>query len=271
MIIWMLTLAHAGEPLEGCKAQASGESAVTFRCGDDLAWVEERAAGSMEDVLVDYARTVVWETGEQLSSMETTVLLTTGTYRGYKVVLPPAKKDRASHEGVLLARPVDGRVRAAACVSLDYGARCERILEQLLAEGAPPGLLLTTDRVWLGRPLRVPEGCTYGPLGTTGGAIECNEDLLVWVPMTSADQARRAVEATVAEYASEEGVEIGPQVPCKIDGVDHTCRTLRDGVGTRAWFTAVSIGAGEAFQYCLTREADRLPPVCAQVLSVGGD
>ncbi|GEM_PF-6355250 len=268
MLIGFLTLAaHAGQPLDDCQAIAVAPETVLLTCGDETAWFSDRPAGTLETVLVEFSNAWVRQAGVQMTSTETQVIIGATSYRGFKVTFPDSGK-RHPTEGVLVAQPILGGMRAAGCVSAPYGVTCERMLQALLADGLPAGLPRRSATVWLDVPLEVPPGCAYGEMGNNGGGISCGENLLVWVNTRTRTEAEQAIADTFHGFAAELGGTIGTTLPCTVGGVKHTCQTLLDDTGVRAWFTAVEIGEHTAFQYCLSETADAIPPVCAQVLSV---
>lgn len=262
----LIATAFAGQPLDDCRATALAPETVLLRCGDETAWFSERPAGTLETVLVDFSTSQVRAAGAEMTSFETNVLLGAASYRGYKVAFPSADTRRPS-EGVVVARPLStDMVRAAGCVSSPYGLTCERMLESLMVDGLPPGLVQRSQALWLDKPLVVPPGCSYGEMGAQGGAIACGDDLFVWVNTATRTQAEQAIADTFHDFATELQGRTGPAAPCTVGGVAHRCQTLVDDTGVRAWFTAVAIGDRSAFQYCLSDTADTVPVVCEQVL-----
>lgn len=268
MLTWtLIAAASAVQPLDDCEATALGPETVMLICGDETAWFSERPSAMLETVLVDFSNAWVRQAGVEMTSFETNVLLGAASYRGYKVSFPNAGK-RHAPEGILVAKPSGGGMRAVGCVSAPYGVTCERMLETLLVDGLPPGLVLRSDALWLDRPLVVPPGCSYGDMGQQGGGISCGDDLFVWVNTRTRSEAEQAIADTFHGFAVQLGGNPGIDVPCTVGGVSHLCHTLSDGVGTRAWFTAVEIAGKTAFQYCLSETPDELATVCEQVLSV---
>ncbi len=266
MLIVLTSAALAGHVLDDCQAIALAPETVKLTCGDETAWFSERPVASLESVLVDFSQAWVKSAGAEMTSLETNVLLGPASYRGYKVTF--ASERRHAPEGLLVARPIEGGMRAVGCVSAPYGVACERMMETLLADGLPAGIPQRSDALWLDRPLVVPPGCAYGEMGSQGGGISCGEDLFVWVNTRTRTEAEQAIADTFHGFAAELGGQPGQDVPCTVAGVAHTCNVLSDSVGPRAWFTAVEIEGRTAFQYCLSDTPGEVAQVCQQVLSV---
>jgi hypothetical protein len=268
VLIWtLIAVTYAANPFVNCKATTTAPQTVLLSCGEETLWFSERPAGPLETILVDFSTDWVREAGAQMVSSETSIVLGAASYRGYRLDFPDAGK-RRTPQGVLLAHPVPGGVRAVACVSQPYGTTCERMLRALLEDGIPPGLTRRTRALWLDRPLVVPAHCDYGDMGAHGGGISCGEELFVWVNTQNLTQAEQAIADTFHQFATELQGRTGPAVPCTVAGTPQQCHTLVDDLGTRAWFTAVEIDGMTAFQYCLSETANQVPAVCSEVLQV---